>query len=102
VGRRDAVVDDGRQVKRDVVLGHADLLGHLDNLNLDIYLDQILRERVDIDETWVDGTGEATELGDQANISLIYWLVWIRAYDATWDRAESADAAAQSVDLLCC
>ena len=29
VGRRDVVVDDGREVERDVVLGHADLLGDL-------------------------------------------------------------------------
>jgi hypothetical protein len=101
VWRRDAVVDDRRQIERHVVLGHADLLGHLDNLNLDIDLDEILRERVDIDETWVDSALEATELGDQTDVSLVHWLVWVRAHETTGNRSESADAAAQCVNLLC-
>ena len=66
----DVVVDDARQVQRDVVLGHADLLGHLDDLNLDIDLDELLGEGVDLDETGVDGAVEATEFGDEADVAL--------------------------------
>lgn len=74
VRARDVVVDDGREVDGDVVLGHADLSGDLcfvlpplvmnglkdeelgvdrslrtDNLNLHVDLDKTLAERVDLD-----------------------------------------------------
>ena len=42
VGRGDAVVDDGCQLEGDVVLGHADLLGNFDDLDLDVDLDELL------------------------------------------------------------
>lgn len=59
----DVVVDDGCEVQGDVVLGHADLLWHLDDLDLDVYLDEFLGQRVDLDETGVDGAVEAAEFG---------------------------------------
>lgn len=98
VRRHDAVVDDGGEPQGDVILCHADLLGHLDELNLDVDLDEALRERVDLDETWVDCAREAAELGDEANVALIDGLVRVRADDAAWNRAASTDAVAQGVD----
>lgn len=93
VRRSDAVVDDGSQVERDVVLGHADLLGNLDNLDLDVDLDKVLGEGVNINETRIDSAGESTELGDETNVSLANWLVWVGAYDAAWNSAECTDAS---------
>ena len=46
-----------------------------DNLNLDIDLDQALGQWVDLDETWVHGTRESTEFGDETDITLRDWLV---------------------------
>jgi hypothetical protein len=46
------------------------LAGYLDDLNLDVDLDEALRERVDVDKTRVNGASEATELGDEPNITL--------------------------------
>lgn len=94
----DVVVDDGGEGQVDVVLGHADLLGHLDDLDLDVDLDQALGERVDFDEAWVHGAPEAAELRDQAHLALRDGLVGVRADDAAWDRAHGSDAAAEGVD----
>ena len=70
VWARDAVVDDRCEGQVDVVLGHADLLWHLDNLDLDVDLNEALGQWVDLDESWVDGAGESSELGDQTDVSL--------------------------------
>lgn len=99
VRRSDAIVDDRRQVERNVVLGHADLLGYLDNLDLDVDLDKLLGQGVNIDETWVDSAGESTKLGDESNVSLADGLVGVGAHDAAWDGSQSTDAATECVDL---
>jgi len=85
-------------LQRDVILGHADLLGNFDNLNLDINLNKLLGERVDVDKTGVDSAGKSTELGDQANVSLVHGLVRVRAADAAGDSAECTDDSSKSVD----
>lgn len=64
VGRGDVVVDDGGEVEVDVILGHANLSRDLDDLDLDVDGAEIFTERVDVDETWVDGAFETTEFGD--------------------------------------
>ena len=94
----DVVVDNGRELKGDIVLGHADLLWDLDNLDLDIDLDETLRERVDFDKTWVDGAIETTEFGDETDVALRDGLVWVGAADAAWDGAEGTNAGTESVD----
>jgi hypothetical protein len=99
VRRRDAVVNDGRKLQRDIVLGHADLLGDLDDLDLDVDLHKLLGERVDVDETGVDGAGEAAEFGHETYVSLVHGLIGIRANDAAGDCAEGTDAATKSVNL---
>ena len=100
VGRCDAVVNDRRQRERDIVLGHADLLGHLDNLDLNVDLHKLLGERVDVDETRVDGACKTTKLGNKTYVALADGLVWVGTDDAAWNSAEGAHAAAEGVDLL--
>jgi hypothetical protein len=78
--------------------GHADLLRHFDNLDLDVDLNERFRERVDLDETWVDGASETTELGDETNISLLDRLVWVWAAETARNGTESTDGRAESVD----
>ena len=88
VWRCNMVVNDGGQVESDVVLGHADLLGHLcryklaivevcafvdvhtNNLNLDIDLNETFTERVNLDETGINSAIESTELGNQTDVTL--------------------------------
>ena len=64
VGRDDVIVDDGGEAEGDIVLCHADLTRYFNYLDLDINLDEALRERIDLDETGIDGTGEFAELCD--------------------------------------
>ncbi len=112
----DVVVDDGGQMERHVVLGHAHLLWHLctstlapaeahdfarvhtHNLDLDIDLDETFAERVDLDEAGIDGAIESTELGDQAHVTLRHRLVRVRTADAAGEGAHGSNARSQSVD----
>ena len=96
------IVDDRGQVECDIVLGHTDLTGHLNNLDLDIDLNESLRERVDLDQTGIDGAREATELGDQADVSLRDWLVGIRADNAAGNGAQETNAVSEGVDCALC
>lgn len=68
VGRSDLVVDDGREVEGHVVLGHADLTRHFDDLDLDVDGGQVLAERVHLDQTGVD---RALEAGGSQNSSFV-------------------------------
>ena len=83
---------------RFLTFGHANLLRHFHDLNLDIDLHERFGQRVDLDETGVDSTSEATELGDQTDVALLDGLVWVRAADAARNRTESTDGRAQGVD----
>jgi len=94
----NVVVDDRGQVEGDVVLSHTDLLGHLNNLNLNIDLDKALAERVDLDQTRINSAVEATELGDQTDITLRDRLVWVGADDAARNGTHGSDTRTQSVD----
>jgi hypothetical protein len=95
----DAVVDDRGELQRNVILGHADLLGNFDNLDLDINLDKLLGERVDVDKTRVDSAGKSTELSYQANVSLVHGLVRVRAADAAGNSTKGTDDSSKSIDL---
>lgn len=94
----DVIVDNGGKVEGDVVLGHADLLWYLNNLNLDIDLDEAFAERVDLNETWVDCAVETSKLRDETDITLRDRLVWVRAADAARDCSKSSDARTKGVD----
>ena len=86
------VINHTRQLQRDIVLSHADLLRDLHDLDLDVDLDEALGKRVDLDEAWVDGAVEAPEFCDEANVALGDRLVGVWAADAAGDCAQSADA----------
>ena len=98
VRRGNVVVDDRCEVERDIVLCHANLAWHLDDLDLDIDLNEALGERIDENETRVNGASELAELGDQADVSLRYWLVRVRADDAAGNGTEETDARSKRVD----
>lgn len=44
---------------------------HTNYLDLDVDLDQLLRQRIDADKTGVNCAVEATKLGDETNVSLM-------------------------------
>ena len=100
VGGGDVIVDYGGELKIDVIFGHADLFGDLDNLNLDVHLDDLFGQRVDLNETRVDGAVEATEFGDETDVSLTDGFVWVGANDTAWDGTAEADARAEGIDLM--
>lgn len=83
---------------RFLTFGHANLLRHFHDLNLDIDLHERFRERVDLDETRVDGASETTELGDETNVTLFDGLVRVRAADTARNRTKSTDGRAECVD----
>lgn len=99
VWRRDAVVNDRGKLERNIILGHANLLGHFDNLDLNVDLDELLGERVDVHKTWVNGASEATKLGHKADVTLINGLVRVRADDTARNSSQGADTASECVDL---
>lgn len=98
VGRDDVVVDDAGKVEVDVVLGHANLLGDLDDLDLDVDLDQALGEGVDLDETRVNGLVELAKLGDKADVALVDVLIRVGAANAAGDGSQGPDASTEGVD----
>lgn len=98
MGADDVVVDDRGEVEGDVVLGHADLLGDLDDLNLDVDLDEALRKRVDLDEARIDGLVEPAKLGDKTDITLVHVLIGVWTADAAGNCADGANNGAEAVD----
>ncbi len=98
VRRRDVIIDNGGKVDADVVLGHTNLLRHLDNLDLDINLYEVFRKWVDLDKTRVDSAVESTKLGDETDITLCNRFIGIRADDTAWNGAAEADTGTESID----
>jgi hypothetical protein len=98
VRRHHAVVNHRVDLQRHIVLGDARLQRHLDNLDLDVHLDQALRQRVNLDQTRVNGLVEAAKLGDEPDVALLHALVGVRAADAARDGAQGADDGADGVD----
>ena len=68
------------------------------DLDLHIDLNQPLGQRVDLHETWVHCAIEAAEFGDQPDVTLADWLVWVGAEDAEGDGAAETDACTEGVD----
>lgn len=73
---------------------------HTDNLNLDVHLDELLRKRVDLDQTWIDGAVEATEFGDETDVPLVDGLVRVRADDTAWDGTTETKTAPEVIDYM--
>lgn len=100
----------------DVVLGHTNLLRDLcsfvscyylrysgpllltNNLNLDVDLNQLLRERVDLDETRVDSASKTTEFGDETNITLRDRSVGVGADDTARNSSKVTNDGTKGVD----
>lgn len=113
VWRGDLVVDDGGEIEGDIVLGHANLARHFDDLNLDIHGLDLFADGVDLDEARVHGALEAasmsmdnsgeigshepSELGNQANFTLGDRLEWIRATDTAGNSSQESNAFTQSM-----
>lgn len=72
VWRRDLVVDDRGEIEGHVVLGHADLARHFDDLDLDIDGGQMLAEWVHLDQTGIDRALEARERESELEVRL-WW-----------------------------
>lgn len=118
VGGCNVVVNDGSQAESDVVFGHTHLLGnlcldivlvafsvekwtyliHTNNLNLDVNLDEALAKRIDLDKARVDGTSEATKLGNEPDITLLDRLVGVRANNTARNSTKSPDASSNRID----
>ncbi len=62
------------------------------DLNLDIDLDETFTERVDLDETGINGAIEPTEFGDETDVTLRDRLVGVRTDDATGNGTHSSNA----------
>ena len=98
VRARDVVVYHRCELDADVILGHTDLLGDLDDLDLDIDFGEAFAEWVDAYETGIDGTGEAPELSDEPDVALFDGSVWVGADDAAGDSATETNEGAEGVD----
>jgi hypothetical protein len=70
----------------------------LDNLDLDVDLNQALRQRVDLDETRVDSAREAAEFGDQTDITLRDGLVRVGADEAARNSSAETNTLTKVVD----
>ena len=71
---------------------------HTNDLDLDIDLNEFLRQRVYLHETRVDGAVEATELGDEPDVALADGLVGVGADDAARDGTAESDAGTEVID----
>ena len=67
------------------------------DLDLDIDLDQAFGQRVDLDKTRVHSPCESSELGDEADVTLLDGLVGVRADDAARDGAEGSHDGSERV-----
>ena len=52
---------------------------HTDNLDLDIDLNELLAQRVDLDQTRINSAVELSKFGDKAYVALIDLLIRVRA-----------------------
>lgn len=68
------------------------------NLDLDVDLNQVLRERVDLDETGVDGARETAKLGDKSYITLADGLIRVGTAETARNGTESSNARPKAVD----
>ena len=71
---------------------------HTNYLNFDVHLDQLLRERIDLDKTRIHGTVKATKFGDKTNIALVDRSIWIWTDNTAWNRAECSNAGSEGID----
>lgn len=105
-------------MKGDIILGHADLTRHFDDLNFDVHRPQVLAERVHLDQPRVDrpfkaarssqqysprmpsgdGCREPSKLRDQADLALVDRLEWVGAAEAARKGATETEALPKAVN----
>jgi hypothetical protein len=68
------------------------------DLNLDIDLNKTFTERVDLDETGINRTIEATEFCDETDVALRDRFVGVRTDDTARDCAHSSNTGTKGVD----
>lgn len=61
------------------------------NLNLNIDLNKTFAERVDLDKSGINSAVKATELRNQANISLGHRFVWVWTDNTAGNSTQSSD-----------
>ncbi len=71
---------------------------HTDYLDLHVDLDKFFRQRIYLYKSRVDRAVEATEFGDQTDISLADWLVWVGADNAAWDSTAATNEGTEGID----
>jgi hypothetical protein len=71
---------------------------HTNNLHLHVNCNETLRERVNFDQTGINGARKATESSNQANRSLLHRAIWIRAANAARNSTACSDERAESTN----
>jgi len=71
---------------------------HTNNLNLDIDLDELLRQRIDLDETRIDSSIKSSKFRDQAHVALADRAVRVGAANATGNSTEASDDRTKRID----
>ena len=94
------IVDDRSQVEGNVILGHADLTRHLDDLDLDINSCQVLAERVDLYEAGINCTLKTTKLGHQSDLTLVNGRKRIRAADTAGYGSQGTNDLSQPMNYM--
>lgn len=73
---------------------------HTNNLNLHIDLNKTFAERINLDQTRINCTIEATKFGNKTNVTLRYGLIWIWADDTTRDSTASTNTWTESINCV--
>lgn len=123
MGRRDLIIDDGGQIQRDVIFGHADLARDLDDLDLNIDGSETLAQWVDLHEARVNCAFKAitlvsvffqtapgsmcmgykpSEFRHQTDFALVDRFVGVGAADTTRDSTQKSDAFSQTMNYRNC
>jgi hypothetical protein len=92
------IVNDRSKAQSYVVLGHTDLLGHLGDLDLDIHLDEVLAERVDLNQTWVDSLVKFAKLGDKTDVALLNTFEGVGADEAAGNGTTGTHNGAKGIN----
>ena len=65
-------------------------------------MNELLGQRIDLDETGIDGAVETAEFRDEADVSLADGFVGVGADNAAGDGTAETDAGPEVVDLMVC
>lgn len=80
--------------------GQRERVSHTHYLNLDVHLNELLREWVDLDEAGIHRTRETAKSSHQADITLSNGFVRVRTDDAAWNGAEATHDSSEGTDYF--